>query len=195
MKIWNLITAINWRLVTAALFGIAILHLVATLAAPSITGVTALDHFKAALPLNRIAILPPVPDRQPLLFMNPALRYAACRFDTRTGEVEVAVVLAHPGSSLTVYSLDGDVLFSAAASAEAIAQRVRLIPPDGRFLGLTPESRGLISREVPSATVPAESGIALVALPERGVAYEAEDGRALRDVTCGPHKAPAIAHR
>ncbi|MCB1522121.1 MAG: hypothetical protein KDJ37_16345 [Hyphomicrobiaceae bacterium] len=187
MKIWTLVSGINWRLVVAALFGIGALHILATLAAPDITRTTAFDRLKRELPPNKLLILPPMaPGQQPLPFMTPAQRFAMCRFDTRVGPVEIAANLEHPGSSLTIYSTGGDVVFAAAATNEAVAQRVRLIPPDGRFLGLSPEARGVIARNVPSATVAAKSGIIVVALPERGIAYQAETGRALEGATCGP---------
>ena len=70
MKIWTLVSGINWRLVVAALFGIGALHILATLAAPDITRTTAFDRLKRELPPNKLLILPPMaPGQQPLPFI------------------------------------------------------------------------------------------------------------------------------
>lgn len=181
--------AINWRILAAALFAIGILHIVATLAAPSLALSTAYDRLDAILPSNRVVILPPVsPQAQPLPFMSPALRYALCRYDTSSGPVDVSVELSETGSSLTIYTVDGEAVYTAAQS-EVPLHRVRIIPNDGRFLGLTPEARGRRSTEVPSATLPADRGIVVYAIPDLGVSYRSATERQLAAVSCKPSTA------
>lgn len=196
MKQLGVLAAINWRLVLAALCGIGVLHIVATLAAPSLVVSTAYERMRQILPENRIVILPPIaPGSQPLPFMNPALRYAVCRFDTRGGPVDVAADLSDPGASLTIYLDRGEAIYATASLAEAAEQRVRIVPPDGRFLGLTPEARGIVSRNVPSASIAAANGIVVVAYPERGIAYREAAAARLAAATCRPSTPDAVARR
>lgn len=176
---------INWRVVLAALFGIGILHIVATFAAPSLAIATAFDRLSQVLPKNRMVVLPEIaPGSQPLPFLNPALRYAMCRFDTAQRPIDVVANLADTGSSLGIYSPYGETIYAYAATAELRRQHVRLIAPDDRFLGLTPESRGQMAREVPTATIPILTGIAVIAIPDRGHAYRLETQRILEGATC-----------
>jgi hypothetical protein len=183
---WRILAAINWRIVAAALFGVAILHIVATLAAPGLAIATAFDRLELVLTKNRMVIMPEVaPGSQPLPFMSPALRYAMCRFDTSAHPVEIVADLLDAGASLTVYSPRGETIYASAASSELTRQRIRIVPPDERFLGLTPEARGVVAKEVPSATLSAFSGVAIIAVPERGYAYRAEMAKALDGARCG----------
>lgn len=176
--------AINWRVVFAALFGMGILHIIATLAAPHLAIATAFDRLKGVLPANRIVVLPPVePGAQPLPFLSSALRYAMCRFDAGSAPVEVEVELSTPGSSLTIYSTDGEAIYTAAAG-EVAQHRVRILPTDGRFLGLTPQARGEPSSQFSAASVQARRGLVVYALPERGEAYQPTIKRMLERATC-----------
>ncbi len=180
------IRLINWRIATAALFGVGILHIVATLAAPSLAIATAYNRLQGVLPANRILVLPAIaPGSQPLPFMSPAMRYAMCHFDTTAGPVDLSVQLSETGSSLTIYSVDGEAVYTAAQS-DVPLHRVRIVPADGRFLGLTPEARGRQSAEVPSATLPAERGIIVYAVPDRGLSYTTQTEQLLRSATCRP---------
>lgn len=175
---------INWRIVLAALFGMGILHILATLAAPQLAIATAFDRLQGVLPANRIVVLPPIePGAQPLPFLSPALRYAMCRFDASAAPVAVEVELSDAGSSLTIYSTDGEAIYTAAAG-DVPRHRVLIQPTDGRFLGLTPEARGERTAEVPFATVHARRGIIVYALPERGLAYRTALQRQLDAATC-----------
>ncbi len=187
-SVWRDLTkpvrAINWRIITAAIFGIGILHIIATLAAPSLAIATAFNRLEGVLPSNRMVVLPQVaPGTQPLPFLSPALRYAMCRFDTKIGPVDLTVELSESGSSLTIYSVDGEAIYTAAQS-DVPMHRVRIVPADGRFLGLTPEARGLQSTEIPSANLTADRGIVVFAIPDRGVSYQAMVERQLSGATC-----------
>lgn len=190
--VWRTLTTpfriINWRILTAALFGIGILHIIATLAAPSLTLSTAYHRLEGVLPTNRAVILPPVsPQTQPLAFMTPALRYAMCRYDTAGGPVDVKVELSATGASLTIYTVDGEAVYTAAQS-EFPQHRVRITPTDGRFLGLTPEARGQRSSEIPSATLHADRGIVVYATPDLGVSYQSATQDRLAAVSCNPSR-------
>lgn len=177
--------SINFRLVLAALFGVGILHILATLAAPSLAIATAFDRLSLVLPKNRMLVLPEIaPGSQPLPFLNPALRYAMCRFDTSEMPIDVVANLTDTGSSLNIYSPVGETIYAYAASADLRRQRVRLVAPGERFLGLTPEARGQVAKDVPSATLPVLTGIAVVAIPDRGLAYRSETLKVLESAVC-----------
>lgn len=186
MNILRPLRIINWRIVLAALFGVGILHILATLAAPSLAIATAYDRLKGVLPTNRIVSLPKIePGAQPLPFLSPAQRYAMCRFDTTGGPIDVLVDLGSAGSSLTIYSPEGEAIYTAAES-DVGQHRVRIAPPDGRFLGLTPEARGRQSAQVATATLNAHSGIVVFAVPARGDAYASITTRQLAGAVCAP---------
>lgn len=188
MKFLHPFKLVNWRIVLAALFGVGILHILATLAAPSLAIATAFDRLKGVLPVNRIVALPRIePGAQPLPFLSPAQRYAMCRFDTGAGPIDVAVDLGSAGSSLTIYSPEGEAIYTAAESDVGV-HRVRIIPTDGRFLGLTPEARGRQSAQVATASLNAQSGIVVLAVTVRGDAYSAVTARQLAGALCAPAK-------
>ena len=190
--VWRALTKpfriIPWRIIAAALCGIGILHIIATLAAPNLALSTAYDRLNGVLPANEAVILPPVtPLAQPLPFMSPALRYAMCRFDTANGSVDVSVELTETGSSLTIYNADGEAVYTAAQS-EVPHHRVRIVPADGRFLGLSPEARGVRSNEIPSATLHSKRGIIVYATPDLGAAYQTATEQQLAAVSCKPSR-------
>lgn len=188
--IWRALTRplriINWRIVAAALCGVGVLHIVATLAAPQLAIATAFNRLERILPANQIVVLPEISaGTQPLPFMSPALRYAMCRFDTAHSTIDVSVELSIAGSSLTIYSTEGESIYTAADS-EIAQHRVQIIPDDGRFLGLTPEALGRRSTAISSATLHAKHGIVVYAVPTRGIAYQAAAQRQLDAAICQP---------
>ena len=180
---------VNWRIVAAALFGTGILHILATLAAPHLATATAYDRLESVLPANTMIVLPQIASgAQPLPFMSPALRYAMCRYDTTSGPVALSVELRETGSSLTVYSAEGEAVYTAAQS-EVPQHRLLIVPADGRFLGLTPEARGQQRSEILSASLAANRGIAVFAVPDRGASYRSAAEAQLAAATCQPRKA------
>ncbi|MFN3868045.1 MAG: hypothetical protein ACK4MF_03135, partial [Hyphomicrobiaceae bacterium] len=178
---------VELRLVLAALFGIGILHILATLMAPNLAIATAFDRLKPLLAINRMVVMPEIaPGAQPLPFLNPALRYAMCRFDTSVKPIDVLANFNDRGSSLNIYSPLGETIYAYAASSELRRQRVRLVAPDDRFMGLTPEARGQVATDMPTATLPILTGIAVIAIPDRGLAYRSETERLLQSARCTP---------
>lgn len=181
---------INVRLVLTALAAIGILHIVSTLSAPSLAVAPAMDRLKPLLPLNAMVVLPPVvPGAQPLPFMSPTVRYAMCRFSTTQGPLEVSARLPNAGWTLSVHLDSGENVYSTAAEAGRDPNvRILLMPADDRFLGLTPEARG-IAREGPGALeVRASSGIVVVRAPELGIAFTREIEVDLVQAKCAPQQ-------
>lgn len=175
---------INWRLVGATFCAASILHIMATLAAPQIVAVSPFERLARKLPVNTMQILPPVTaNTQPLPFMAPDSRYAMCRFDSTSGQVQIAAVLPAPGWTLSLHSKEGDNFYTAVAQpGRSTEVSLVLIPTDERFTGLTPEATGKQGQESRSLTLVAPEGIAIVRAPDMGHAFrslnEAELARA-----------------
>jgi len=179
---------LNVRLVFIALTATGILHIVSTFIAPEIATAPAFARLRPLLPLNTMVVLPPVvPGAQPLPFLSPNVRYAMCRFTTESGPLEVSARLPSAGWTLSVHLDSGENVYTAAAeSGRAPDVRILLMPADDRFLGLTPEARG-IAREGPGALeVRANAGIAVVRGPELGIAFAREVEAELAQSRCRP---------
>lgn len=177
---------VNPRSVLAAVMAAAMLHICATLLAPALTGQTAFDRLTPGLPLHRMTVLPPVgPGAQPLPFMGADSRYALCRFDTSRGVVNIHAVLPDAGWSLALNSPEGDNFFTSIGSPDSRTELdVRLVPSGDRFLGLSPEAVGAPrDAELPIA-VTAQTGIAVIRAPDKGLAYRAEIERDLKRSAC-----------
>jgi uncharacterized membrane protein len=177
---------VNVRMVLAAILAAAMLHICATLLAPTLTGTTAFERLSPGLPLHRMTILPPVgPDTQVLPFMGADSRYALCRFDTSKGVINIHAVLPDVGWSLALNSPEGDNFFTSVGSAVSRTELdVRLVPSGDRFLGLTREAVGAPRDAEPPITVTAQSGIAVIRAPDKGLAYRAEIERDLKLSSC-----------
>ncbi|MEW5963386.1 MAG: hypothetical protein AB1749_07460 [Pseudomonadota bacterium] len=178
----------RWRLVLAALVSIGILHIVSILVAPSLAVAPAFVRLEPLLPLNKMVVLPPVtPGTQPLPFLSPNVRYAMCRFATDKGAIEVQARLPGAGWTLSVHLEGGENIYTATAEPGRFAEvRILLMPGDDRFLGLTPEARG-IAREGPGMLeIPARSGIAVVRAPDAGIAFPRQIEADLARASCAP---------
>jgi uncharacterized membrane protein len=163
------------RLVLAAIFAIAILHVATTFTAPSIALSSAWDRLAPALKPNTMVIFPPVtPDVQPLPYMAPDARIAICLFDTRRGKVVLTASLPTPGWSLTLYDPDGTAIYVAAGRPDRpTTVSLLLVPDDDRFMGLSPEAQGLRSPREQQLQVQARKGLAVLRAPDSGYAYRA----------------------
>lgn len=183
----DMLPRINLRPVAAAFCAVAILHIVATLAAPELAPSRAYELLSRELPLNSMQIMPPVtPSAQRLPFMAPDARYALCRFDTKDGAVSLTATLPGPGWVVALYSTEGDNFFTSVAQPGRRTEvSLLLVPSDERFRGLTPEAKGATSGpEQPMLTVPAQTGVALIRAPEQGQAYRARNLAELKRARC-----------
>lgn len=177
---------VNPRTILAAAIAAAMLHISATLLAPSLTGQTAFERLTPGLPVHKMTVLPPIaPGAQPLPYLGADARYALCRFDTSRGVIDIHAVLPDAGWSLSLHSPEGDNFFASIGSTESrIALNVRLVPPGDRFLGLSPEAVGAPRDIEMPLTVTAQRGIAVVRAPDKGYAYRAEIERDLKRSGC-----------
>ncbi|MGQ0671411.1 MAG: DUF1254 domain-containing protein [Hyphomicrobium sp.] len=183
----NLLRQTNWRLVAATFCAAAILHICTTLAAPGLASAPPFERIAGLLPVNSMQILPPVTaEAQPLPFMAPDARYAICRFDTSKGTVALTATLPGPGWTLALHSREGDNFYTAVAQPERQSQvALMLIPSDERFAGLTPEAKGVASKEDISLTLVAREGVAILRAPEMGLAFKDIQDAGLARAKCG----------
>lgn len=178
---------VNWRVVLAGLFAIGALHIIAVFTEPYVSGSDAYDRLKGKLPLNKMIVLPPVSDEnQPLPFMAPDARYAMCRYTTENGPVAVNAVLRGPGWLLTAFDDTGISLNTTVAATDRLQTVValRLMPSDDRFMGLSPQSRGLSTKETTALPVGAQRGMIVVRAPDQGSAFAELQEAALLQASC-----------
>ncbi len=185
---------VNWRLVAAALLAIGILHISATLLAPQLATATAYQRLSSLLPLNVMKVLPPLTSAtQPLPFLSADSRYAICRFSTAEGPVTVSATLWDRGWTIVLQTSEGESLYAAAGeTGQRSDLSLLLVPSDERFLGLTPEARGIPQERAP-LTLAARQGLVIVRAPDKGFAYAADIERRLKAATCGAHTSPSGA--
>jgi uncharacterized membrane protein len=179
--------SLNWRIILAGLCAVATLHVLAVFTEPHVARANAFHRLEAALPLNRMVLLPPVTaEAQPLPFLSPDARYAMCRFSTENGPVAVRAALLGPGWILTVYSQNGESLNTTLAAPDQPRTDValKLMPSDDRFMGLTPQARGVKERATASLPVGAKSGIIVVRAPDKGTAFQEIHDAALLQASC-----------
>lgn len=186
MRVSNPLRLVKWRLVVAALLSVGILHILATLATPSLTAASAFARLKTQLPANKMVVLEPLsPEKQMLPFLPADSRYAMCRFDMAKGPVSVAASLPDAGWSLALYTPEGDSFYVATgAQGQRTDLSVLLVSTDDRFMGLTPEARGVPADRIASVPVAARQGLAVVRAPDRGFAYKAMTESLLKLANC-----------
>lgn len=177
---------LNPRLMLAALFSIAVLHVATTFAAPRMAVSSAWDRLAPALKANTMVVLPPItPEAQPLPYLAPDARIAICLFDTRNGKVTLTASLPGPGWTLTLYDRRRTAIYSAIGRPDRpTAISLLLVPDDDRFLGLTPEAQGLRSPRQNQLQVQARKGFAVLRAPDAGHAYRALIEAELMRATC-----------
>jgi uncharacterized membrane protein len=174
------------RLLLVALITAAILHILATLAAPRLAGSTPYARLSAIAPLHVFQVLAPVtPKAQPLPFLAPDVRYAICRYDTSKGPVAIDVRLLGRGWTLSLYTPEGDNFYTALGQDGQVSDiALQLTPVADRFLGLTPEARGRVSEAATSLSIATGKGMVVVRAPDRGIAYRAETESLLKRAAC-----------
>jgi uncharacterized membrane protein len=177
---------IDLRLVFAALFAIAVLHIVTVFTAPSLAVSSAWDRLAPALKANTMVVFPPVtPEAQPLPYLSPDARVAMCLFDTRQSPVVLSASLPAPGWTLTLYDKNGLAIYTAAGRPDRpTAISLLLVPDDDRFMGLTPEAQGQRSPRQNQLRVQALRGLAVLRAPDAGYAYRARNDAELSAATC-----------
>ena len=86
---------------------------------------------------------------------------------------------------MALVSSDGENIYSASAQASGRTDiSVLLVPPGDRFLGLTPEARGVPLDVQAPLTLPSDKGIFVLQAPDKGLAYRNETEAGMRTATC-----------
>jgi len=180
------IPRVQVRVVVLALLATAVLHILATLAAPRLAPSPAFGRLADLLPVNAMQVLPPIaPGAQPLPFMGPDSRYAMCRFDSTKGPVQITASLPGAGWSLSVFSDKGDSVYTSVAQAGRRTEiSLVLSTTDDKFAGLTPQARGQSVKEDRSLALTAKRGVAILRAPDQGLAYRAVNEAELRRSVC-----------
>lgn len=173
------------RMLAAAACAIAVLHILTTLATPSLAPAQAYRRLTAGAALHTMTILPPVtPATQKVPFMSADALYAICPFDTNKSPVTVTANLPAPGWALALYSPEGDNFYVAVAPpGRAIDVSLLLTATDDRFTGLTPQARGL-SPDGSQLKVPADRGFVLLRAPDQGETYRQRNLAVLKTARC-----------
>lgn len=179
---------LNWRVLAAIPAAAGVVHILATLAAMNDTAQSAFAILKPVLPVNKMVVLPPIaPGQQPLPFLSPDARYAICHFDTANGTIAVSAKLPDLGWTIGIFNPDGSSAYVAAASpGRATSIALTIVPADDRFMGLTPEAKGIINAGQAPLTVAAREGLIVVRAPDRGLAYRSDSEAGLAQASCGP---------
>jgi uncharacterized membrane protein len=174
--------------IAACLAGIV--HIGATFAMPMLAGNSAYGRLAKSLPLNALAVFPPVtPSTQPLAFLGADARYAMCRYDTTEGPVGVDVTLPGAGWLLALYTPAGDNFYYVPGQDDrAIRLSLLLVPPGDQPISTSGEDPSV--RSGTQSIVATQRGLLVVRAPLRGAAYDAEIAATLRDVRCVARPVP-----
>lgn len=180
---------VNWQVVLAALVAGGIVHIGTTLSVPFTATASAFKRVSAALPANKMVVLPPAtPAKQPLPFLSPEARFAICRFDLSDGPIAVTVTLPERGWLLTVHSTIGDVFYAAPGQdVRSMDVSFRLVPAAERLLGLLPGGRSM-DGDGTSISSPTRQGLILLRAPISGEAFGQRIEKILAQASCALEK-------
>jgi uncharacterized membrane protein len=175
-----------WRYWAAIPIAIVVVHIVTSVLAMSDTSQSAYRRLGPQLPINKMELLSQVgPGHQPLPYMAPDFRYAACRFDASKGPVGVSAVLPDAGWSLAIYRPDGSSAYFATTQAgKSTDIAVTIVPSEDRFFGVPKGAPGTGPAIEPRLSVTAREGLIVFRAPDKGLSYGAEAEAGLAHASC-----------
>ena len=185
MKLPKWIRDLDWRTVVGALLLGGILHIAATLAVTALGAGNAFERMRAALPANRMVVMPPVtPGKEPLPFMVPETLYAMCRYDVSSAPVAISATLADAGWTLSLHTPQGDNFYVMPAQQLRRPDVSFVVVAGGeRFSEHAPAVRRA-SADKSQITSPSLEGLVVVRAPLRGLAWRAEAEAQLSRASC-----------
>lgn len=186
MTVFRWLRALGWHtFLTAIVLGIVV-HILVVLLLPEVSQSSAYRRLAKTLPVNQIQILPPVsPDNQPLPFMSPDMRYAACRFDLSAGPVAVSANVIDTSWMLALYSVDGaNVSTISGATLQSGRVSFVLVPDGDRLYSGILGGRGTAIARSTKVKFPSKLGMLIISVPHQGTAYAASNAAALRQANC-----------
>ena len=177
---------LSWQAVLVSLVAGGIIHIVATLVIPQFATASGVKRLSAALPMNRMQVMPRITaETQILPYAGPDIRLAVCRYDVSNGPVSVSAVLPDKGWSLGIYSMQGDNFYVVPAPDFRRGEvNFQLLPPAEKVLGFFNIGRSV---EASASQIPVAQaqGLIVVRAPVRGRAYQAEIEAYLLRAQCG----------
>ena len=176
----------EWKHVAAAICAAGILHVCVTLASPVLIISPAYAKLAAKLDLHKLVVLPEQsPKRQTLPYMGPEWRYAACRFETKSGHVFVTAKLPSPGWALSIFTPEGDNIYSAVAPpGRTLDVSVKVVPSEDRFVGLSLDRKKTSAGTGRALTIAATEGLVLIRAPDQGTPYARRNTAILKRAAC-----------
>jgi uncharacterized membrane protein len=177
-------TGIGWWGVAATLVAAAFVHLVVAFSIPLATG-GAYGLLAARLPPNAMVVLPAqTASEQALPFLSPDFRYAMCRYDVAAGPVAISATLMDAGSSLAIYTPEGDNYYVVPGQdgRRTDVQFVISATAD-RLLSLKPGARRA-DVDATLVTSPKRMGLVVVRAARPGIAFDAGVETVLKGATC-----------
>jgi uncharacterized membrane protein len=186
MKLFRWLKALGWHTFVTAIVLAIVVHILVVLLLPEVSQSSAYRRLAKTLPINKIKILPPVgPDSQPLPFMSPDMRYAACRFDLSAGPVAVTANVIDASWILALYSVDGaNVSTISGATFQSGRVSFVLVPDGDRLYGGVLGGSGTAIARSTKVKFPNNLGLLIISVPHQGTAYAASNDAALRQANC-----------
>lgn len=175
----------GWRIWAMAAVVAGIVHIIVVLAMSEFTGQPAHDRLVQSLPFHKFEVVAPVtPANQPLPYLSPDFRYAICRFRTAQGTVTITASLPDSGWTLSVFTKNGENVFTQAGQAGRRTDMVLLLTQPGeRMLGISQDAVAAQPAGAPLA-VSAREGLVIFRSPIRGRSHRWEAEGELRRATC-----------
>ena len=176
------------HILTALLTG-GIIHIATTFAVTSLGTGSAFRQLRPVLPPNEVVVLPAqTAGAQLLPFLAPDMLYALCRFDLKSGPVEINAVLPEVGWSLALYTRQGDNFYAAPGQSQRPVPVVFMLSQaTDRLVNMTPGVRKA-DVDISQVTSPDAEGLMVVRAPLKGVAYEASAKADLKRASCAPSR-------
>jgi uncharacterized membrane protein len=184
-KLWQRRAGLAGIAVVAA----AIVHIGATLIAPYLSTGDAFQRIARNLPINRFVLLPIArPNGQVLPYQSPVSRLSICRFDTNEGPVSLKAILPEAGWSFSIYSENGDGLYTLTGQPDRRTEANILMYPVGeRFIGRSTEPR-FGGVDFVQVAAPTGRGLAVLRAPVKGKGYGFELDQDLARASCRQEK-------
>ena len=169
---------------TAAVLGALLIHIGTVLVIARYGPNPAFSAIAKIAAVNRMTVLDPVvAGRQPLPFLSPAERYAACHFDLRNGPVAVKVTLGGDDWVIGVYSPGGTNVY-AISGADLQRREVELLLASNADNAGAPLPIARGESLTTSVGLADRTGIVMISAPATRLAYDAETARLLAGATC-----------
>ena len=170
------ISNLLFKAMTLMVFGAAV-HICIILFLPYMAQGDAWSRLKDTVKINELALLPNAGSgKQPIAFMAPDVRYAACRFDLSNGPLQLRSPLPNELWSVALYSRHGENFYLISGKDVQARAVGLLVVLDKTIDNEKPEERNLTGagntslREI-TVSSPSTTGIILIRAPVPNPAF------------------------